>query len=760
MRLFIILFTWMIFINPLTAQNLMSSPELNLENIWKENKFTAKSIPGFSFLANGSHYTKLQKNQIISFQLLSDNEVETVFDGGNDSFKELLPGNINDYIFSPDEQKLLILLEQEAIYRRSNKATTFFFDRKENILKSIHPNKKISYPTFSPDGNKVAYVLDNNIFIWDISGDSTTAVTTDGYKNKVLNGAGDWVYEEEFGLSNAFEWSPDSKCLAFLRFDETKVPQYSMTNFHGEAHPEYVTFKYPKVGDENAKVSVGIYSLSTAKTLFAITDSTIEYIPRIQWTKNPIHLCILTLNRHQNHLKRFLMDRESGNLTILLEEKEDTYLSIDDHLTFLSTQNQFIRTSEASGWSHLYLHHLDGKMIRPITKGNWEVTAFYGVDESSGWVYFQAAIHNAKERQVCRIKLDGSKLEEIAEEPGWNSAQFNTTKSLFILTHASIQQPPTYSINSSDGTELKRLEDNNPLKEIQKSVNVQPIDFFDFQTPGKVSLNGWMIKPANFNPQGKYPVLMFVYGGPGSQQVTDNWKGQNYWWFQLLAQKGFIVACVDNRGTGGRGAEFKKITYLQLGKYETEDQIEAAKYLGNLSYVDASRIGIFGWSYGGFMSSLCLLKGKDIFSAAIAVAPVTHWKWYDNIYTERYMRTVSENPKGYEDNAPVNFAGQLKGKYLLIHGMADDNVHFQHTAEMANALINEDKQFDTYFYPNKNHSISGGNSRLHLYRKMTDFLMLNLRGGEVKTRIPMNGRIEMMRTIQDSKGKNNIPVKE
>lgn len=750
----------MIFINPSIAQNNMSSPELNLENIWKENKFNPKSVSGFSFLADGLHYTKLQKNQIISFNLLSGNEVETLFDGENDTYKEVLPGNINDYLFSPDEQNLLLLLEQEAIYRRSNKATTFFFDRKQHILKIIHDSKKISYPTFSPDGNKIAYVLDNNIFIWDIKTDSTTTVTADGFKNKVLNGAGDWVYEEEFGLSNAFEWSPDSKFLAFLRFDETRVPQFTMTNFNGEAHPEYVTYKYPKVGDENAKVRVGIYSLSTAKTRFAITDSTIEYIPRIQWTKNPLHLCILTLNRHQNHLKRFLMERESGNLTILLEEKEDTYLSIDDHLTFLSNQNQFIRTSEASGWSHLYLHHIDGRMIRPITKGNWEVTAFYGVDENSEWVYFQAAIQNAKERQVCRIKLDGTKLEEIAEEPGWNSAQFNTPKTLFILTHANIQQPPTYSINSPDGTELKRLEDNNSLKEIQKSVNVQPIDFFDFQTSEKVSLNGWMIKPANFNPQGKYPVLMFVYGGPGSQQVTDNWKGQNYWWFQLLAQKGFVVACVDNRGTGGRGAAFKKITYLQLGKYETKDQIEAAKYLGNLSYVDATRIGIFGWSYGGFMSSLCLLKGKDIFSAAIAVAPVTHWKWYDNIYTERYMRTVSENPKGYEENAPVNLAGQLKGKYLLIHGMADDNVHFQHTAEMANALINEDKQFDTYFYPNKNHSISGGNSRLHLYRKMTEFLMLHLRGGEVKTRIPMNGRIEMMRTIQDSKGKNNIPVKE
>lgn len=454
------------------------------------------------------------------------------------------------------------------------------------------------------------------------------------------------------------------------------------------------------------------------------------------------------------------MDSESGNITLLLEEKEKTYLDIEDHLTFLTQQDQFIRTSESSGWNHLYLYHADGRFIRPLTKGNWEVTDFYGVDEKTGWVYFQAALHNPKERQVCRVKLDGSKLEEIAELPGWNSAQFNTTKTLFILTHSSIQQPPAYSINSSDGTEIKRLEENTQLKITQKSVQVQPVDFFDFQTTEKVNLNGWMIKPANFNPQGKYPVLMFVYGGPGSQQVTDNWKGQQYWWFQLLAQKGFVIACVDNRGTGGRGAEFKKVTYLNLGKYETEDQLEAATYLGNLPFIDATRIGIFGWSYGGFMSSLCLLKGNELFSTAVAVAPVTHWKWYDNIYTERYMRTLSENPSGYEALAPVNFAQQLKGKYLLIHGMADDNVHFQHTAEMANALINADKQFDTYFYPNKNHGITGGNSRLHLYRKITDFLVLHLRGGEVKTRIPMNGRIEMMRTIQDSKGKNNIPIKE
>jgi len=738
----------------------MSYPELNLENIWKENKFAAKSVAGFSFLADGTHFTKLQHNKISSNHIITGVEVETIFDGEKEDVKGLLNGSIDDYAFSSDEKKILLLLHQEAIYRRSKKAVTFYFDRVGKHLKKIHHGFKISYPTFSPDGNMVAYVLDNNIYIWDMLSDSIKSVTSDGLKNNLINGAGDWVYEEEFALSKAFEWSPDSRFLAFLKFDESKVPQFTMTNFTGKAHPDYVTFKYPKVGEQNAKVKAGIYSISTHKTIFADMDTTVEYIPRIHWTKATGHLCVLTLNRHQNHLKRFLMDSESGNITLLLEEKEKTYLDIEDHLTFLTQQDQFIRTSESSGWNHLYLYHADGRFIRPLTKGNWEVTDFYGVDEKTGWVYFQAALHNPKERQVCRVKLDGSKLEEIAELPGWNSAQFNTTKTLFILTHSSIQQPPAYSINSSDGTEIKRLEENTQLKITQKSVQVQPVDFFDFQTTEKVNLNGWMIKPANFNPQGKYPVLMFVYGGPGSQQVTDNWKGQQYWWFQLLAQKGFVIACVDNRGTGGRGAEFKKVTYLNLGKYETEDQLEAATYLGNLPFIDATRIGIFGWSYGGFMSSLCLLKGNELFSTAVAVAPVTHWKWYDNIYTERYMRTLSENPSGYEALAPVNFAQQLKGKYLLIHGMADDNVHFQHTAEMANALINADKQFDTYFYPNKNHGITGGNSRLHLYRKITDFLVLHLRGGEVKTRIPMNGRIEMMRTIQDSKGKNNIPIKE
>jgi dipeptidyl-peptidase-4 len=738
----------------------MSSSELNLENIWKENKFNAKTIPGFAFLADGTLYTKLQNNKVVSFDFLSGRELETIFDGDAESFKSLLPGNIHHYQFSSDEQKLLVHVAQEAIYRRSTKAISCLFDRKQNTLKRIHEGRKISYPTFSPDGNKIAYVLENNLYIWDIVRDSITCITTDGVFNKIINGAGDWVYEEEFGLSQAFEWSPDSEYLAFLKFDETKVTPFTMTNFRGDPRPEYVTFKYPKVGDDPAKVGVGIYSLANAKTIFASSDSTVAYIPRIQWTKTPGYLSILTLNRHQNHVKWFLMDRISGSLRLLLEEKESTYLSIEDHLTFLTNQKQFIRTSESSGWNHLYLHHIDGSIIRPITKGNWEVTDFYGVDESTGWIYFQAAIHHAKERQVCRIKLDGSKLEEIAEEPGWNSAQFNTNKTLFVLTHANIQKPPTYSINTSDGTELKRLEENTDLKNIQNSTNVQPIDFFDFKTSEDIKLHGWMIKPANFNPQGKYPVLMFVYGGPGSQQVTDNWKGQNYWWFQLLAHKGFIVACVDNRGTGGRGAAFKKMTYLQLGKLETDDQIEAAKYLGSLPFADATRMAVFGWSYGGFISSLCLLRGKDMFSAAIAVAPVTHWKWYDNIYTERYMRTLAENPRGYEENAPVNLAGQLASKYLLIHGMADDNVHFQHTAEMANALISENKQFDTYFYPNKNHSISGGNSKLHLYTKMTDFLMLHLRGGEVKTRIPMNGRIEMMRTIQDLKGKNNLPIKE
>jgi dipeptidyl-peptidase-4 len=382
------------------------------------------------------------------------------------------------------------------------------------------------------------------------------------------------------------------------------------------------------------------------------------------------------------------------------------------------------------GWNHLYLYDLSGNMVRQITSGKWEVSNFCGVDEKTGTLYFQSSEASPLERQLAQIGLDGKNKKNIFAEKGWANAQFGPTFEYYVIDHSTANSPATYTVFDQQNTKVRVIEENIFVKNLQKEYGVQPVDFFAFKTSSGIDLNGWMIKPANFDPTKKHPVLMFLYGGPGSQEVKDSWRGQNYWWFQLLAQKGYIVACVDNRGTGGRGEEFKKMTQLQLGKYETEDQIEAAKYLGRLRYVDPARIGIFGWSYGGYMSSSCLFKGAGTFKCAIAVAPVTNWKWYDNIYTERYMHTVQENPKGYQENSPINFVDQLNGNYLLVHGMGDDNVHFQHTAELVNALVDADKQFDTYFYPNRNHGIYGGNTRFHLYTKMTQFLDEKLKGPE------------------------------
>jgi len=446
------------------------------------------------------------------------------------------------------------------------------------------------------------------------------------------------------------------------------------------------------------------------------------------------------MNRHQNHLELLLADSGNGKTRLMLEEKNEYYIaeSVLDNLTFLEDGERFIWTSEMDGWHHIYLYNMKGRKLEQITKGKWEVTTFYGVDEDAERVYYQAAEQSPLERQVYSIDLDGKNKQVLAGASGWNRAQFSSTFDYFIVTHATANTPPTYIVYDKKGRRLRVVEDNKKLREKQSGYNTSKVEFFSFTTGDDVALNGWMIKPKDFKANREYPLFMTLYGGPGSQKVTDNWMGMNYWWYQMLADQGYIVACIDNRGTGARGEEFKKMTYLKLGHYETIDQIEAAKYLGEQPYVDASRIGVFGWSYGGYLSSLCLFKGNDVFKAAIAVAPVTNWKWYDTIYTERYMRTYKENEDGYRDNSPVYFADRLKGDYLLIHGMGDDNVHFQHSAEMANALIAANKQFDTYFYPNRNHGIYGGNTRLHLYQKMTSFLEESLSPEELKVNDEIN----------------------
>jgi dipeptidyl-peptidase-4 len=612
----------------------------------------------------------------------------------------------------------------EAIYRHSSFAKFYIWDLKEKSLTLVATEKQ-RLATLNPAGDKVAFVQDNNLFFKDLASGKVTQITKDGENNKVINGATDWVNEEEFGLDRGFYWSPDGNSIAFLRFNESEVKEFSMSYYNNEMYPEIYKFKYPKTGEENAETTAHIYSLKADKVVKVKTPAA-EYIPRLKWTQNPNELCVFTMNRYQNNLDLFIADAATGNAKLLMNEKNEYYVDIHDNLTFLKDGKHFVWTSEKDGFNHVYLYNMDGTLKTQLTKGDFDVTNFYGVDEENETVFYQAAKENAMQREVYSVNLNGGNDKKISKEAGTNSAGFSSTFDYFIHTHSSMGKASVYVVRDRKGKEVRMLEDNARFNKGFAKYDLGETEFFTFKNSRNTDLNGFMITPPNFDKSKKYPVFMYVYGGPGSQTVTDSWGGTNYVWFQMLAQKGYIVVSVDNTGTGARGEKFKKVTYQELGKYETQDQIEAAKYLAGLDYVDGGRIGIFGWSYGGYMSSLCLLKGNDVFKAAIAVAPVTNWKWYDSIYTERYMRTPQENKKGYEDNSPINFVNRLDGNYLLVHGLTDDNVHFQNTAEMAAALIKANKQFDTYFYPNRNHGIYGDNARIHLYTKMTNFVLENL----------------------------------
>ncbi|MCC6461653.1 MAG: S9 family peptidase [Saprospiraceae bacterium] len=728
----------LLFLLPLAA---LAQKPITLDDIWTNQVFDTKGIPGFRFQNDGVHFTRLADGVIEQVDLRTGDKTGQLFDVA--SVTTQAPGwqgKFKNYAFSADESKILLAADVEQIYRWSSRAQYFVYDRQNKTLSRLHEGAKQRYASFSPDASKIAFVVDNDLYYKDLSSGKTTRVTSDGKTNAIINGASDWVYEEEFTLVRAFEWSPDGQKLAYLRFDESDVPEYTMEKYTGADYPEQVSFKYPKVGEKNSVVTAHIYQLPAAKSIpvdvpMRPADKD-DYLPRIAWTPSG-QLCLTQMNRHQDELRLWLADPASGACRSLLEEKSKYYLELQEPV-FLSDGSGFVWQSEKSGFNHLYRFDMQGNQQTALTKGDWEVTSFYGLDEKLGQVYFQAAAKNPMQRELYTVKLNGKGRSKISDAAGFHSAQFSSTYDYFIDTYSTANTPPQYAVRNRQGKVVRLLEQNTGTQLQQSECSTLPVEFMKIPIKngsapdGQVwngELNAWMIRPTapQFAGQ-KLPVLMYVYGGPGSQQVTDAWKGANYWWFQMLAQKGYVVVCVDNRGTGARGEEFKKMTYLDLGKYESEDQIAAAKYLGTLPFADPARIGIFGWSYGGYMSSLCLFKGNDVFEAAIAVAPVTNWKWYDSIYTERYMRTEKENPDGYAKNSPVNFAEQLKGEYLLVHGMADDNVHFQHSAEMTNQLILNNKQFDTMFYPNLNHGISGPNSKIHLYNLMTRFLDEKLKG--------------------------------
>jgi len=719
----------------ISAQN----NQITLEEIWG-GTFRTERMDVLHSMKNGQQYS------VLNFDRASGSTSIDVYDYKTlTKIKSLVNSNdleslkyFTNYTFSNDENQILLATDVESIFRRSTLGKYFVYNIKENAIVLV-AKEKIQEPTFSPDGLKVAYGYNNNLFVKNLVSGETLQLTFDGEKNKIINGITDWVYEEEFGFVRAFEWNNESSKIAFIRFDETKVPEFSMDVYGEGLYPDESVFKYPKAGEVNSELSLHIFDLDGQNSYEVKVDKDYNdfYIPRIKWTNKPNILSAQFMNRHQNELDLWFINAKDKSSSLILEERDDAYIDVTDNLTFLK-DHSFIWTSEKDGFNHIYHYDENGKLFNQVTKGNWEITNYYGLDEKSKRVFYQSTENGSINRDVYSVNLNGRDKQRLTKSTGTNNASFSTDFSYFINTYSSATTPPEYTLNSAaSGNVIKSIKDNDKLSQKLQQYQTSKKEFSTINVNGN-DLNMWMIKPASFDASKQYPLFMYQYSGPGSQSVKNSWNSANDYWYQFLAQKGYVIVCIDGRGTGLKGAAFKKVTQNELGKYEVEDQIQAAKQLGALPYIDASRIGIWGWSYGGFMSSNALFKGNDVFKMAIAVAPVTSWRFYDTIYTERYMTTPQENPSGYDENSPLSHVEKLKGDFLLIHGSADDNVHLQNTMRMVEALIQADKQFEWMIYPDDNHGIYGGNTRLHLYKKMSSFIDRTL--GD---KIPVNEQQEI-----------------
>jgi dipeptidyl-peptidase-4 len=708
--------------------SLFGQQKITVEDIYS-GAFRAKGMDELQSMKNTNQYTVLNYDaasrtmQIDLFDFATLKKVTTLIDTKNHT---VLADGIDSYTFSPDEKLILIANNTNQIFRHSFTADYYLYDTTNKKVSKVF-DFQVQEPTFSPDGKKIAFAKENNLFVYDIASKQITAITSDGNKNSVINGITDWVYEEEFAFVRAFDWSKDSKKVAYISFEESQVPEFSMSIFKKDLYPTVETFKYPKAGEKNSEVSLHIYDVTSKGTQKVnLSQYTDFYIARMQWTNENNVLSAQVLNRHQDNLDLLFIDGNSGATKVVLNEKDKAYVDVTDNLTFLK-DNSFIWTSEKDGFNHIYLYDKTGKLKNQVTKGNWEVTNYYGFDEKTNTVFYQSVENGSINRDIYSINLNGKYKVRLSKSTGTNAATFSPNFQYFITTFSSATQPTTYTLNEAKkGAQVQVIENNAALASKLKGYNLPSKEFFVLKTAKGNELNAWILKPKDFDPNKKYPVFMYQYSGPGSQQVNNDWNSNDDYWFQMLAQQGYIVACVDGRGTGFKGAAFKKVTQKELGKYEVEDQIDAAIVIGNYPYVDKNRIGIWGWSYGGFMASNCLLKGADVFKMAIAVAPVTNWRFYDSIYTERYMQTPQENASGYDENSPINHVNKLKGKFLLIHGSGDDNVHVQNSMQMIEALIQANKQFDSQIYPDKNHGIYGGKTRIQLFNKMTNFIKENL----------------------------------
>lgn len=729
--IFILFFLCGIYLNS-NAQN----QKLSLEDFFVNGTFRTKGVYGLLSMNDGEHYTVLenQGKKITQYSYKTGKPVATLLDLEN--LEQENVKHINSYQFNKDESRILISTNKKPIYRHSFTADYYIYDFKNKELRPLSDQGSQRLATFSPDGLRIAFVRDNNLFIHDLRFGTERQITFDGQYNHIINGAPDWVYEEEFAFNKAFEWAPDGSAIAYIKFDESKVKEYPMNMFEGQSpalknnalYPSVYSYKYPKAGESNSTVSVHVYDIQDKTTLTMDTGEEQDiYLPRIRWTKDPKKLAIIRLNRLQNKMDVLLANVRTGQTTPLYREENKYYIDESnlDHFIFLEDGEHFVTTSEKNGYMHIYLYDMSGHEKKAITSGNYDIADFYGYDPVRKLFYYSSFEESPLEKQIYSVDAKGKKTK-LTSVKGWNDASFSKTFNYYINTVSDIQTPPVTRLFNAKNKQIRVLEDNQELAETIRNYTLTPKEFIQIPAAdSKTMLNAWIMKPVNFDPDKKYPLLITQYSGPNSQQVKNAWGGVN--WLNYLAQEGYIIACIDPRGTAARGEEFRKCTYMQLGKLESDDMIASAQWLAEQPYIDATKIGIWGWSYGGFMSSLCILKGHDVFSTAIAVAPVTNFKYYDSIYTERYMRTPQENEKGYEEHAPLNWAGKLKGNLLICHGTADDNVHIQNAYELAERLVQANKQFDMGIYTNRNHGIYGGNTSLQLYTKFVKYLNEHLK---------------------------------
>jgi dipeptidyl-peptidase-4 len=710
-----------------TLVNSLFAQSLTLEELWASSRFAAKKAPGFQSMRDGLHYSNTFESAtgkgIVRYTFAEGKAKDTLLYPDEASFDGSII-QFNEYFFSGDEKFILLTAAPEMIYRHSMKADGYLFDLSTRKISKLSQKGKFMTPEFSPEGKSMSFIRENNLFIVDLTTMKEIQVTTDGKRNEIINGAVDWVYEEEFSKYKGFDWSPDGKKIVYYRFDESEVKEFNLTTY-GTLYPAESTYKYPKAGEKNSKVTAHVYDLTTGKNILLKTGEEWEYLPRINWTMDPMQVSVQRMNRHQNILELIFCNAETGEAKVILRDTNSTFIEITDDLTFLKDGKRFIWSSSRDGYRHIYLYGIDGKLIKQITSGSYDVMQYYGFDEKTSEFFYQSAEPTALERRIVSMNIAGKK-KILSSGDGVHEAEFSSGFNYFADTYSTLTTPFTSALYNREGKLVRVLEDNASLRKLLSTYNLGKTDTFSIYTIDTTELRAWKIVPPDFNPSKKYPVLLYLYGGPGRQTVMNEWGGTQQLWHQMLAQKGYVVISVDNRGTPGRGLEFANCIYKDMGGPEVRDQVEVAQWIKKQSWADTARVGVWGWSFGGYMSSLLMTKTPGVFKAGIAVAPVTNWRYYDNIYTERYLQTPQENAKGYDENSPINFAKDLQGSFLLVHGSGDDNVHYQNTMEFVNALVKSNKKFDLMIYPNRNHGIYGGGARLHLFSLMTDFIEKNL----------------------------------